>query len=295
MTQDAAETSTPTGQAGASAETKAGRPVLEIAIGSAAVAIAGVAWLLTGTGTLGADPVTMVNTAPEPERVIVAHEAGIDITGGRPSKSKERLLEVFHSGNVTPFNDLAFSSGIYTNRLSSTVFTGYVADRYEDGSPRLLGAVVDGRLEGPAVGFWPNGRTKFSRTYRAGRAVGQILEFYENGDMKLRVVAGERSNRGGTQTGEITAGMYDEDGYAQKSLGTGRIQFIFDDGTTNSTNDSMALEKQEGFMLFYDTMFGQEALTSDSRRMLAPLPAAASAEEPAANATSPDDEDAEGS
>ncbi|MEO0512160.1 MAG: hypothetical protein AAF108_04605 [Planctomycetota bacterium] len=127
-------------------------------------------------------------------------------------------------------------------------------------------AAVGGRLEGPACEFFPNGELRQSRTYRNGRAVGQILDFFPNGDMKLRVIAGGRSPNGGTLVGETVVGFYEDGAYRRRELGTGRMQFIFENGTTNATNDSMPVEAQTGYMLFYDTILGgQDVYTTDSR------------------------------
>ncbi|MEO0513654.1 MAG: hypothetical protein AAF108_12315, partial [Planctomycetota bacterium] len=73
------------------------------------------------------------------------------------------------------------------------------------------------------------------------------------------------SPNGGTLVGETVVGFDEDDAYRRRELGTGRVQFIFDNGTTNATNNSMPVEAQTGYMFFYAILGGQDVYTTDSR------------------------------
>lgn len=243
------------------------RILLGVAVVAAALAFA-ITSYLSGQRDLGDEYRT---AAPTSDRVIAANNAGIEIESGGPIRNKPMLIAAAQSEKAFPLADARFSGGLYLDSNGKPI-SAYLVSEHKDGSLRTVAGVVDGLLEGPAIELHPSSdELKRAMTFRSGSLSGQYIEYFEDGQMKLRAMAGADSPNGGTLVSEITAGFFADGEYQRKSLGTGRMQFIFDDGTTNSTNQSIALDEQTGWMLFYDTMMsGQKAYTSDSRRIAKP-------------------------
>lgn len=245
--------------------------------------------ILIGVGTIGTaigvaalaiqyKPVRERDFDPSQEVLRAAVDAGVEIAEGTPRQKRERMIAQFEAGASTSFDEVEFRDGLYvwsggaeSAGRSGEVFSGYLATLYSSGEPELLCTVVNGRLEGPSMAFWEDGSIKRSLNHKGGLPVGQMIEFFEDGTMKLRAMAYENDESGGTTVGEITVGKHDGGAYARRDLGSGRIQFIYDDGTCEGKNEKTPLNAVEGWMLFYDGMFGgQKVYTTDSRRVVGP-------------------------
>lgn len=57
----------------------------------------------------------------------------------RPDQARDRLLERFESGAFIGFDDVTFSDGIDTDSKTGSLVNAYMADTFDDGSPRLRG------------------------------------------------------------------------------------------------------------------------------------------------------------
>lgn len=242
----------------------AGADLARVVVGVAAVAAAsGLAVFAFRAQPAPSGP----DADPSAGVMLAAAERGVDLSNGTPTEDRDRLVAIFDSGKTSSFDEVEFRSGLYLAAGTDAVFSGYLAGRYPDGGARLLCCVVDGQLQGPSVELHPDGSTKRSMTHKDGRVVGQIIEFYPGGDLKLRAMAYETTERGGTVVRELLVGEKADGGYDRRSLGSGRLQFIYDNGTVESANEQTPINEVQGWMLFNDTMFGQNAYTSDSRRM----------------------------
>lgn len=205
------------------------------------------------------------DSVPSPAVLIAAAERGVDLTNEIPEDDRARLVGLSDAGETTGFDLVEFRNGLYLHRGTDAVCSGYLSETHPGGGPRLICCVVDGRLQGPSVELHPDGSLKRAMTHKDGEVVGQILEFYPNGELKLRAMVYEPTERGGSLVRELLVGEQKTGGYARRELGTGRIQFIYDNGTVEATNGAMPLNEIRGWMLFHDTLLGQDAYTSDSR------------------------------
>ena len=238
-----------------------------VAIGAGTLVIAVAVTVLA----IRAEPPREIDDTPSQEAMRAAVEGGVDISNGSPGQDRDRLLAVFNDGETTPFSEITFRDGLYLEPETNGAFTGYLASAHSSGSPQLVCVVVDGRLQGPSVAFYESGAMRRALNHNDGRPVGQIIEYFEDGSMKLRAMAYGDSDRGGTEVGEITVGTHDGGEYARRGLGTGRIQFIYGDGTCEFTNAKTPLDEVEGWMLFNDPMLrGQVPYTTDSRSVPGP-------------------------
>ena len=235
---------------------------IRIAVGVVVLVATAIGGFLVYRNVTAAPPVdTRLNSAV----LMRGAEMGVDLTNGRPDEDQERLLGVFDEGKTTLAADLTFRDGLYVFTENEAVFSGYLADTFDNGEPRVIACVVDGRLQGPSVELFPDRSLKVSRNNKDGEAVGQMLEFFPDGVLKLRVMMKGQSPNGGALVGEITARTYEDGAYEKRELGTGRLQFIDEGGGTDFRNADTALEDVAGFMLFYDGLMGQKVYTSDSR------------------------------
>ncbi|MEM9372248.1 MAG: hypothetical protein AAGA55_01265 [Planctomycetota bacterium] len=238
---------------------------VRIILGVGVVAIAGAAILYA---VKSSPSPRAPDSDPSPSVMISAARQGVDLTNGTPQQDRDRLVGLFESGQTTPFAQTLFRSGLYLVGDTEQVFSGYLSATHEDGSPRLVCCVVDGRLQGPSIELHPGGGVRRGMTHKDGRLVGQIIEFYSDGSLKLRAMAREDSERGGNVVSELLVGEVEGGSYSRKKLGKGRIQLLFEDGTVPSSNEEMPLHEAAGWMLFYDSVLtGQKPYTTDSRRM----------------------------
>ncbi|MEN0020530.1 MAG: hypothetical protein AAF747_06585 [Planctomycetota bacterium] len=220
-----------------------------------------------------------------PSVMLAAAEAGMDLTNSNPVADRDRLLAVFNAGQTRPWDTLEFRNGVYADAESGELVSSYAAATFDDGSPRLIACIVDGKIQGPTVEFHPNGELKSSLSFVDGRPVSQMIEYFEDGSLKLRAMASEDSDNGGTRVGEITVGFFDDGEYQRRNLGQGRIQFINETGNTDYRNQDTPLDVVAGWMLFNEQLIGGENIyTSDSRRIEGP----ATADDAQATVSDPD-------
>lgn len=208
---------------------------------------------------------------PEPEAVIRAYEAGVLLASATPQASRDRLRHIFDEGATTDHADLRFTDGVYIHRATGEPFSGHASSKHPSGRPSSIHGVVDGALQGPGVWLFDDGSIHIATTYLDGAIRGQLLEFFPNGAMKLRVMAQAHSPRGGDRVGEITVGFYDgNDQYQRESLGNGRLQVITRGGHTKPRNDAVHIPEQHGYMLFHDGLIAERTYTTDSRTITQP-------------------------
>ncbi len=237
----------------------------------AAAAGIGVYLFVAGPRNAGAP-----DSSISPDVVVTAAQAGVDLSNGSPSEDAARLRAVFDEGVTTPAEQIAFRNGLYllseSDTDSSEVFTGYLAKTHDDASPSLVACIVDGKLQGPSVAWYDTGTIQRSMNHKDGKVIGQVIEYFPNGDLKLRAMAsGEDSPNGGSAVGELTVGMYEDGAYKRDQLGSGRLQLFTGNGTTTGSNDTTPLHEVNGWMLFHDTLLtGQKVYTPDSRTITAP-------------------------
>lgn len=220
-----------------------------------------------------------IDSTISPDVVVTAAQAGIDVSNGPPSEDAERLRAVFESGETTSADRIAFRNGLYlltdADTDTSEVFTGYLARTHDNGQPALVACVVDGKLQGPTVHYYPQGGIHRNMSYKDGALISQVIEYFPSGQLKLRAMAtGDDSPNGGSAVGELTVGFYDDQQtYTRDQLGKGRLQLFIGDGTTTSSNTTTPLHEVNGWMLFHDTLItGQKVYTTDSRRITEPAP-----------------------
>lgn len=230
--------------------------------------VVGVCGVAVGLGACTSSPPPLAEREPSAQLVESAASAGVDLDGGPPQRTRDRLLGVFAEGRTVDHAELRFDDGVYYERGSGDVFSGYASSSHASGSARSVHGIVDGRLEGPGVWCYDDGSIWIATTYRGGSMRGQILEFFPSGRMKLRAMAHELSPSGGVRVEEISVGEFASDGYRQRGLGRGRLQMIRPDGTTDSSNATIAVPEQSGYMLFHRAgILGERAYTTDSRRI----------------------------
>ncbi|MEM9066671.1 MAG: hypothetical protein AAGB51_14425 [Planctomycetota bacterium] len=198
--------------------------------------------------------------------VRMAAERGVDLAGGTPQQVAERLRSSIDTARDPA--SLTEVSGVLMD-AGNVPFNGLLATRFADGSPETMWTVVDGRPEGHAVQFYEDGSIKRKWAYFDNEVMGQFLDFYPTGDLKLRAVFADPSPNGGTEAGQLSFGLLDTEGkYTQRNLGSGRVQFIYEDGSTDRRNETIAPNDVQGFMLFKFGMFGQQSpVTTDSRQL----------------------------
>lgn len=240
--------------------------------------------LVAGFGTVGiaiALAVIAINSRPappppdsdpRPETVRLAVERGVDLTIGMPSEDRDRLAALHESGACIPFDDITFRDGLYfTDANNAEAFSGYASAAYDSGNPRVIACIIDGRLQGPSVELFEDGSLRRSMRHKDGMPVGQILEFYADGTMKLRAMSYGPDESGGSSLREIFATKPNDDSLGSRSLGSGRIQFIDDRGSTEGRPDLVHLPGIAGWMLFTDSALGGESVwTNDSRQLAKP-------------------------
>ncbi|MEL7472439.1 MAG: hypothetical protein AAGK04_03910 [Planctomycetota bacterium] len=244
-----------------------GSDTIRIVTGVGVVAIAGA---VIAVAVLRGQQPPPIDASPSPGVITRAAQQGVDLTNQSPGLDRERLLGVFESGQTVPFGGLEFRNGAYFD-ADDRALTGYLSDTHDNGSPRLIACVVDGVLQGPSLELHPSGTLKASRSHKDGEPVGQILERYRDGSLKLRAMCHEPAASGGTTLREITVGEFDDGTIRTRQLGTGRLQFVVDGGRTTGRNAETPLHEVEGYMLFYDRIIGgQKLYTSNSASITAP-------------------------
>ena len=87
--------------------------------------------------------------------------------------------------------ELIVRSGRYYRSGSSTAFTGWMLDRFPDGTVSLRTSVMNGRLNGISEGWYTNGVRQLEEYFKEGVADGIRSTWHANGE--LRSEGGVRS------------------------------------------------------------------------------------------------------
>jgi hypothetical protein len=238
--------------------------------------------IVTGIGALGAAvgiSVIAIRSEPDPRPpagdpspsvVLSAAESGMDLSGGGPLAIEDRLRGEFDAGSTTPMDTIEFRNGVYVDAATGAAVTAYASSSFAGGSPELICCLVDGRLQGPSVRFYEAGAMHRQLHHVDGEIASQIIEYFPNGELKLRAVSWGSSENGGTALREITVGSSEDGGYRRRDLGTGRVQFINAAESTTFRNGETPIDDVAGWMLFHDGVLGQKAWTNDSRSITQP-------------------------
>lgn len=228
------------------------------------VALAG----LAAVGFATKKTVSELATSRTEAEIRLAAERGVDLDAGTPTEVLDRILE-----RRDAFLDAAAlerRSDLYFDAEGKPV-TGHIAAFDTSGAPTAIWTAVDGKLDGKAFQLYPDGSIKRAFGYYDGKIAGQILELYPSGELKLRAVAGDFADNGGTDVAQVILGTFNDHGYHRLETSGGRVQFLTPAGSTRDRNEKLGPDEITGFMLFEYTLFGgQRALTSDSRELTEP-------------------------
>ncbi len=78
---------------------------------------------------------------------------------------------------------LSLDNGIYL--LNGTPYSGYVAEKYEDGTTKSVRSLLNGQQHGVSSTFYANGKIRDRRSYKANKSVGRHQGYWENGNPKF--------------------------------------------------------------------------------------------------------------
>ena len=76
---------------------------------------------------------------------------------------------------ATSWNDLVLVDGLYHKKFTDVPFTG----KLDEGLER--GAYKNGKVEGPWVSYYDNGRIWYKGVYKNGNREGPWVGYFENG------------------------------------------------------------------------------------------------------------------
>ena len=66
------------------------------------------------------------------------------------------------------------SRSLWLNKMDSSRLSGYINESYSDGTLLKKFSVYEGRLEGVSFTYFPNGKLRFSETYKDGKLHGEV-------------------------------------------------------------------------------------------------------------------------
>lgn len=84
--------------------------------------------------------------------------------------------------NVT---ELERKDGLWIKSGDSKPYTGKFIETYENGAVKGTGTLVNGKLDGSRIQYYPNGQKSSEKHYKDAYPHGLSKEFYENGTLKL--------------------------------------------------------------------------------------------------------------
>jgi hypothetical protein len=120
------------------------------------VGVALVAGAVLAVGLLRPEPVGVTPSDASPEPAVRAAALGIDLTNGSPDQDRERLVGLFEAGARTPLDAVVFRNGAHAAPQTNALFSGYLADAFEDGSSRRS----TGARRGPrSISCWSSSTT----------------------------------------------------------------------------------------------------------------------------------------
>ncbi|MEM1329836.1 MAG: hypothetical protein AAGG07_04675 [Planctomycetota bacterium] len=240
--------------------------------------LAGVAFLIAvgsviAIGWATRERVSSVESTHQLAVVENAQERGLDLDSGTPTEVVGRIRALIDAGAAIDRSAVESRGGVWVRVSDGTPATGHIYRLREDGSLEGSFGVLDGRLAGMAFVLNPDGSIVRAFRYLDGRVAGQYIEYYSNGAMMLRMVAGPPTERGGTSVTEVTLDQPAGSGLQRTQFPAGRLQFLTPAGSTRGENESIDPLDVSGFMLFEYRPFGTERqVVSDSRDLNRALP-----------------------
>lgn len=82
-------------------------------------------------------------------------------------------------------NELERIDGLWTKKGDTKPYNGDFKETYENGSIKGTGTLIDGKLEGQRIQYFPNGKISSDKEYKEAYPHGKATEYYEDGTLKL--------------------------------------------------------------------------------------------------------------
>lgn len=118
-------------------------------------------------------------------------------------------------------------------KSSGSVPTGAITVYYKLAQSRkkfMDGVITEGKLDGPAKIYYPNGKIWVEANYKAGKLNGQIIEYYTPVKSLKRTTNFDRGLRQGTEKKYYTSGkIFTESNYQTNKL-QGKYQVFYEKG-----------------------------------------------------------------
>jgi tetratricopeptide (TPR) repeat protein len=177
----------------------------------------------------------------------------------------------------TDFKNLERLQGKWVLKTTKEPFTGDFVEYSETQKLISKGTMLKGSANGKHTVFHENGRLKVERKYEQGKAVGESVEYFENGNIKQKGVFNPNGREHGVWTvnyenGQPRATITYENGVQQGDYSeyapdkTLRLRFYFENGKAGYapefialTNQALELSKTDprGAILLYDKAIEQ--------------------------------------
>ncbi|MGW8123952.1 hypothetical protein ACV07N_14935 [Roseivirga echinicomitans] len=144
-------------------------------------------------------------------------------------------------------SDIEYKDGIYY--FEDKIFNGSIVDYYENEVLKFRYGVLDGRLNGVAKEFFPEGALKSERTYYMSKLYGSFTEYFTNGEVKARFDVKLNAFEQGEVVEKITIGEQKKGKYKTKEFESGIIYFINTDGKVLDTSEHISILNQTRFKI----------------------------------------------
>ncbi len=142
-------------------------------------------------------------------------------------------------------NEIEYKDGVYF--FKDKIFNGDIVDYYENETLKFRYAVLDGRLNGVAKEFFPEGEIKSERTYYMSKLYGNFTEYFPNGQIRAKFDVKLNAYGQGEIVENITIGELKKGKHKTKKFDKGIIYF------TGASNE--ILETSENIFILNQTQY----------------------------------------
>lgn len=106
--------------------------------------------------------------------------------GEKDITSSSSYMDTTHIPNDTVLSsdkDLKLDNGIYY--INNNPYAGHIKELDENGNVKMVSGYWQGMQHGESHSYYPDGKTKDIRLYRANKSFGKQIGFWENGKQKF--------------------------------------------------------------------------------------------------------------
>ncbi|KYG74551.1 MORN repeat protein [Roseivirga ehrenbergii] len=144
-------------------------------------------------------------------------------------------------------NEIEYKDGVYF--FKDKIFNGDIVDYYENETLKFRYAVLDGRLNGVAKEFFPEGEIKSERTYYMSKLYGNFTEYFPNGQIRAKFDVKLNAYGQGEIVENITIGELKKGKYKTKNFDKGIIYFTGTSGEIFETSENIFILNQTHYKI----------------------------------------------